>query len=63
LGRSVQLSDEPVLDSMVAELAQNEYRFSAAVAAIISSPQFHSIRGKDAGQALQITSAASDNAQ
>jgi len=48
LGRGVQLSDEPLLDEMEQELAENDYRFSAAVATIVRSPQFREIRGQDA---------------
>jgi hypothetical protein len=47
LGRSVQLSDEPLLEEMLARLEAGEYRFSAAVEAIVASPQFRQIRGKD----------------
>jgi FKBP-type peptidyl-prolyl cis-trans isomerase (trigger factor) len=46
LGRSVQLSDEPLLDSMQRQLEQHDYRFSVAVEAIVRSPQFRSIRGQ-----------------
>ena len=48
LGRGVQLSDEPLLDDMVARLAANDYRVSVAIEAIVTSPQFRSIRGRDA---------------
>ncbi len=48
LGRSVQLSDEPLLTEMRQRLAKNEYRFSVAVDAIVRSRQFREIRGKDA---------------
>jgi len=48
LGRAVQLSDEPLLTEMRENLAQNEYRFSAAVETIIQSQQFREIRGRDA---------------
>jgi hypothetical protein len=48
LGRGVQLSDEPLLDEMVARLATHEYRVSVAIDAIVTSPQFKSIRGRDA---------------
>jgi hypothetical protein len=45
LGRSVQLSDQPLLDKMMADLEANDYRFSAAVEAIVLSKQFQNIRG------------------
>ncbi len=47
LGRGVQLSDEPLLKEMQESLAQNDYRFSAAVVRIVRSRQFREIRGKD----------------
>jgi len=45
LGREVQLSDEPLLDEIQLQLAENDYRFSVAVAIIVTSPQFRQIRG------------------
>lgn len=45
LARGVQLSDEPLLDEMVAQLKANDYRFSAAVETIVRSPQFRFQRG------------------
>jgi hypothetical protein len=48
LGRGVQLSDQPLLDEMAARLAASEYRISVAIEAIVTSPQFLSIRGRDA---------------
>ena len=47
LGRGVQLSDQPLLDEMVARLAAADYRISVAIEAIVTSPQFLSIRGRD----------------
>ncbi len=47
LGRSVQLSDEPLLAEMQQKLAANGYRFSVAVEAIVLSDQFRQIRGRD----------------
>jgi hypothetical protein len=47
LGRGILLSDEPLLDEMQLALAKNDYRVSAAVEAIVLSPQFREIRGKD----------------
>lgn len=46
LGRETQLSDEPLLDAMLAKLADNDYRFSVAVEMIVRSPQFREIRGR-----------------
>jgi hypothetical protein len=48
LGRGVQLADQPLLDDMVARLAASDYRISVAIEAIVTSPQFRSIRGRDA---------------
>jgi hypothetical protein len=45
LGRSTQLSDEPLLAEMLQSLEQNNYRISAALIPIVLSPQFRSIRG------------------
>ncbi len=47
LGRSVQLSDEPLLNEMQSNLAANDYKVDVAVNAIIQSRQFREIRGKD----------------
>ena len=46
LGREVQLSDEPFLDIMLVRLAENDYRFSVAVEAIVLSSQFRKVRGE-----------------
>jgi hypothetical protein len=40
LGRSLQLSDESLVDKMNLHLAANGYRFSALVETIVTSPQF-----------------------
>ena len=45
IGRSVELSDQPLLDTMVQKLTENDYRFSAAVEAILVSEQFRLHRG------------------
>jgi hypothetical protein len=46
LGRAVQLSDEPLLAEMQAELKANKDRVGAAVEAIVGSRQFREIRGR-----------------
>ena len=46
LGRSVQLSDEPLLAKMKQQLQQNDFRFSVAVETIVTSRQFQQIRGR-----------------
>lgn len=45
LGRSVTLSDQKLLDEMVAALDKNQGHLDAAVQAITASPQFRNIRG------------------
>ncbi len=50
LGRSVTLSDTALLDEMVAELAKNDGKVSAAVMAIVRSPQFTKTRGREGGE-------------
>jgi hypothetical protein len=48
LGRSVMLSDRPLLAEMQTQLRKNDSRFSAAVETIVRSKQFLEIRGRDA---------------
>lgn len=50
LGRETQLSDEPLLDTLMSRLQQNEYRFHTAVETIVLSPQFRQIRGIAVGE-------------
>lgn len=45
LGRAVQLSDQLLLEEMQRKLAERGYRFSVAVEAVVTSPQFRNIRG------------------
>jgi hypothetical protein len=47
LGRAVTLSDQALIDEMVAELERHEGRLSFAVLAIVRSPQFRMIRGME----------------
>lgn len=47
LGRSLQLSDEHLLNEMRSELAANEYHFGVLVDCIVTSPQFLTKRGQD----------------
>lgn len=47
LGRSVQLSDEPLLDAMLADLAANDDRIGLVIERIVLSPQFRMTRGRD----------------
>jgi hypothetical protein len=45
LGRSVQLSDDPLLDKMQSDLAAHDFKVDAAIEAIVLSRQFREIRG------------------
>ncbi len=45
LGRSVSLSDQLLIDQMVAAVSRPDGRVSDAVLEIVRSPQFRSIRG------------------
>jgi len=47
LGRSVQLSDKPLLDDMLVQLKSRDYRVSTAIEMIVLSPQFREIRGRE----------------
>ncbi|MFT5466810.1 MAG: hypothetical protein ACI8UO_001910 [Verrucomicrobiales bacterium] len=47
LGRSVQLSDKPLLDEMTQQLLAEEAGVSAALELIVRSPQFREVRGRD----------------
>jgi hypothetical protein len=47
LGRAVTLSDTALLDEMVAELNRHGGKVSAAVQAIVRSPQFRMVRGRE----------------
>ena len=46
LGRSVQLSDKPLIESMLAQLKANDH-VSTAIELIVRSPQFREVRGRD----------------
>jgi hypothetical protein len=46
LGRAIQLSDEPLLAEMQAQLKAKDYRFTAALETIARSRQFREIRGR-----------------
>lgn len=47
LGRSVQLSDQPLIDEMLKQLAANEHGVGTAVELIVRSRQFQEIRGRE----------------
>jgi hypothetical protein len=40
LGRSLQLSDESLIENMETQLKANEYRFQSLVETVVTSPQF-----------------------
>jgi Protein of unknown function (DUF1592)/Protein of unknown function (DUF1588)/Protein of unknown function (DUF1587)/Protein of unknown function (DUF1585)/Protein of unknown function (DUF1595)/Planctomycete cytochrome C len=47
LGRSVTLSDEPLLDEIMTNMKNNDGRLVNVVLAIVKSPQFRMIRGSE----------------
>jgi len=47
LGRGVQLSDKPLLETMLTQLNANGLRVGTAVEQVVSSPQFREARGRD----------------
>ena len=47
LGRSLLLSDEPLIQRMNNRLAANEYRISELIVAVVTSPQFLNRRTAD----------------
>jgi hypothetical protein len=47
LGRSLTLSDKPIIDKMRARLADEGYRFGSLIDSIVTSPQFLNHRGRD----------------
>jgi hypothetical protein len=47
LGRSLTLSDEPLLDAMRAKLAASGYKMSALIETIVTSPQFLNRRSRE----------------
>jgi mono/diheme cytochrome c family protein len=47
LGRSVALSDQPLIEEMLQSLRANDYRVSAAILPIVQSTQFRYIRGTE----------------
>jgi hypothetical protein len=47
VGRSVQLSDKPLLDQIMSQLQQGDYRIGIAIELIVQSPQFRNKRGSD----------------
>lgn len=47
LGRSVMLSDQPLLNEMEAALERNDYRFSVMFEMVVASPQFRQQRGRE----------------
>jgi hypothetical protein len=48
LGRTLVLSDDPLIEEMRSKLAEKEYHFSAMVETIVTSPQFLNKRGHGA---------------
>ena len=57
LNRSLQLSDEPLVESMQKRAAADAYRFSSLVQAIVTSPQFLNKRASDAPSTSRVRAA------
>jgi hypothetical protein len=49
LGRSIMLSDEPLIERITAGLQRNDYRFTTMVETIVTSPQFLNRRASQTG--------------
>jgi hypothetical protein len=47
LGRSVALSDKPLIDEMMDRLRENDYQIHVALELVVASPQFTRVRGQD----------------
>jgi hypothetical protein len=47
LGRSVQLSDKPLIASMLTQLKTGDHNVGSAIELIVRSPQFREVRGRD----------------
>jgi hypothetical protein len=47
LGRSVQLSDKPLIASMLTQLKSGDHNVGSAIELIVRSPQFREVRGRD----------------
>jgi hypothetical protein len=47
LGRGVQLSDKPLLESMLAQLKANDDHVGTAIRLVVLSEQFRRVRGRD----------------
>ena len=54
LGRSVQLSDKPLIDKMLGQLSANDYRIWSAIETVIGSKQFRYHRGLDATRPAKV---------
>lgn len=60
LNRSLQLSDESIVERMDAKLPSNEYRFDSLVEAIVTSPQFLNKRNPDSPESSKQQSRKGD---
>jgi len=47
IGRSLMISDDPLVGRMSAKLAANGYKFDTLIEAIVTSPQFLNRRNPD----------------
>jgi hypothetical protein len=59
LGRSIALSDKPWIDQRVEDMKNPDYPMAQLVEAIVLSPPFRSIRGRDQTQAVSMQSTQS----
>ena len=53
LGRSLLISDDPLIERMRSQLEASEYRFSSLVESIVASPQILNIRTTASSAALK----------
>lgn len=47
IGRSIEISDRPLVEALTAQLLRDDVGVASIVLAIVSSPQFRTIRGRD----------------
>jgi hypothetical protein len=47
LGRSIELSDKPLIDTMVKRMHENDYKIQSALETVVTSQQFTHVRGQD----------------
>jgi hypothetical protein len=60
LNRSLQLSDESIIERMETKLPAKDYRFNSLVEAIVTSPQFLNKRNPDSPETPEARSRKGD---